>query len=143
MTEEHEQPPADPRLAELQARFDQAQSALDETRNQLASLERRQEIDRALVEADAVDLEAARLLTEVAVGVMDKQDVQTAVDELKRRKPFLFRRTAPREGAMSPKPRRPVSPAEDAAGEAAASGNRRDLLRYLRLRRNAVATATR
>ena len=137
MSDEQNKP--DDTLAELQRKFDEAQAALVETRKQLETVERRQKIDAALVEADAVDLESARLLTEVAVGLMDDADVQTAVDDLRRRKPFLFRRSPGREvgvgGAMSPRPRRANAPAEDAARDAAATGNRRDLLRYLRMRR--------
>lgn len=87
-----------------------------------------------------MDLEAARLLTEVAVGLMDDADVQTAVDELRRRKPFLFRHPPGRDtgsaSAISPKARRTAAPAQDAARDAAATGNRRDLLRYLRTRRS-------
>jgi len=124
-------------FAELQRKFDETQATLLETRKQLEAAERRQKIDQALVEADAVDLESARLLTEVAVGLMDAQDVRAVVEELRRRKPFLFRRAPGRQvGAMSPKPRHASAPADEAARDAAASGNRRDLLRYLRARRN-------
>ena len=130
-----EQPNPETQLVELQAKFDETSAALVETRKQLEAIERRQKIDQALIEADAVDLESARLLTEVAVGLMDEADVQSAVDELRRRKPFLFRRREPAGGAMSPRPRH-GAPAAQAAEQAAATGNRRDLLRYLRTRRS-------
>jgi hypothetical protein len=129
-----EQTRPEDQLVALQQKFDETSAALAETRRQLESVERRQKIDQALIEADTVDLEAARLLTEVAVGLMDDGDVQSAVDELRRRKPYLFRRSAPPGGAMSARPR-PGAPAQDAAEQAAVTGNRRDLLRYLRTRR--------
>ncbi len=125
------------KLTELQSKYDQAQSALEETRKQLETTERRQEIDRALMEADTIDLEAARLLTQVAIGVMDEADVKAAVGELRKNKPYLFRRTAVAGGGvMAARPRsNPGAALTDAAHCAAASGDRRDLLRYLRLRR--------
>ena len=143
MTSESNSP--ETQLAELEAKFHETQSALAETRKQLEAAERRQKIDQALLEADTVDLETARLLTEVAVGLMSDGDVQQAVDELRRRKPYLFRhRWAGRAisgggaiggGAMAARSR-PGAPAEEAAETAAQTGNRRDLLRYLRTRRN-------
>jgi len=126
---------AEQRLRDLESKFDEAQRALDQTREQLDAIERRRRIDQSLIESEAIDLEAARLLTEAAVEQMDEADVDAAVTELKRRKPYLFRRSVGTGGGMSPKPRRNGSSVDDAAETAAVSGNRRDLLRYLRLRR--------
>ena len=68
---------------------------------------------------------------------MDEPDVRLAVEDLRRHKPYLFRHASPDEaGAMSP--RRELDghdPAEHAAEEAARTGDRRDLLRYLRMKR--------
>jgi hypothetical protein len=127
---------AEQRLAELQAKFDQAADELRRTRTQLESVERRQRIDQLLIESDAVDLEAARLLTELAVSRMEPADVKLAVDDLKKRKPFLFRRPAPAISSMAARPRGDA-PAQlaDIAQAAAATGDRRQLLKYLRLRR--------
>lgn len=111
------------------------QTQLDEARATIAALERRQRIDDLLREADAIDLEAARLLTELAVSRMDEPDVALAVRDLRRHKPYLFRAASP-TGGMPARHEEGVSdPAEDAAQDAAASGDRRDLLRYLRLKR--------
>lgn len=131
---------AEQRLAELQSQFDQARQQLDQTRQQLESIERRQRIDQMLVESEAVDLEAARLLTEVAVAQMDKADVKLAIDELKKRKPWLFRRNGAAAGGPMTARSRPQAGHDlnQAAQAAADTGDRRDLLRYLRMRRRAT-----
>jgi hypothetical protein len=55
------------------------------------------------------------------------------VEDLRRHKPYLFRQARPRmSGATLPEP---IPTADHAAAEARATGDRRDLLRYLRLRR--------
>lgn len=121
------------RITALEAQLSQAHEALD-------SSERQRSIDLALIEADAVDVETARLLTEIAVMQMDEPDVLLAVSELRERKPFLFRR--PRSagvcamGAHGDGERGGTSGAlEDAAEAAMATGDRAALLAYLRMRR--------
>ena len=128
---------ADPASADDAA----AQQALAELREQnarlveqMAAIERRQRIDQLLIEADAVDLEAARLLTEHAVAQMDDADVAEAVADLRRHKPYLFRRVSEGVGSMSPRIR-DGGAVDEAADAAMRSGDRRDLLRYLRMRR--------
>lgn len=116
-----------------------ARRELDSLRTALETAERRRQIERALAEADAIDLETAALLTEAAVSQMDEADINAAVGELKRRKPFLFARRTPRSTVMAPRAQHDAR-AEHLAGarEAAAStGDRAALLRYLRLRRSA------
>ena len=130
---------AEQRLTELQTQFEQASQQLQQTRQQLESIERRQRIDQMLIESEAVDLEAARLLTEVAVAQMDKADVKLAVEDLRKRKPYLFRRTSGSGGSMTARPRPNQGHDLNQAAQAAAdSGDRRDLLRYLRMRRRTV-----
>lgn len=135
---------AEQQLADLQTQFEDARQELDEARRQLDETERRRRIDQLLVESDAIDLDAARLLTEAAVQTMDDADIDEAVAELRRTKPYLFSGstgTSPSGGgAMSPRPRNGNRADVDSAAEAAASsGNRRDLLRYLRMRRTRSA----
>lgn len=126
---------AEDRLAELEA-------SLDEARATIARVERRGEIDRELSAARALDLETARLMTEAAIEGMDEQDVALAVRDLRERKPFLFEQGVVAGGvarggvSMSP------SPGGDGAcglgsmaRSARCSGDRGDLLRYLRARR--------
>lgn len=129
------------RIAE--ARVAELEHALAEARETLDAVERRHRIDTALIEADAIDLDTARLLTEMAVADMPDADIAAVIAELQRDKPFLFRhamhrRAAPTTaaaGASLPAPS--PDPVRDAAHEAAATGNRRALLRYLRARRTA------
>jgi hypothetical protein len=130
--------PNDPQ--NLTADLESLTAELAKAREMIASLERRQRIDALLAESDAVDLDVARLLTEAAVQQMSEPDVKLAIDDLRKHKPYLFRRRhsgtgTPSAAAMGA---RTVtsSPVAEAAETAAQTGNRRDLLRYLRLRRS-------
>jgi hypothetical protein len=111
---------------------------VDQSRETIDALERRQRVHELLADADAVDVEVAALLTEQAVAAMAEPDVKLAVDELRRAKPYLFRHRPPRR-AETMAGRIPADAAHDdadhAAQHAAATGDRQDLLRYLRLRR--------
>ncbi len=128
---------AQQQLEALGAEQAQLRQQLDESRQTIASLERRQKIDQLLAESDTVDLAAARLLTEAAVADMDEPDLQLAVQDLRRSKPYLFH-AAPRLSTLAPALDPPhTAPEEDAAARAAQTGDRRDLLTYLRLRRKA------
>lgn len=143
-------------VAALRGELEAARVALSEAEGTIRHLERRQQIDAALVEAEARDMGVARLLTEQAVSEMDEADVQAAVAELKKEKGYLFggvnggdeyQSLRPRTGAqarrggggsggvMSARVEGGNREAEVAAERAAVSGDRRDLLRYLRLRR--------
>ena len=128
---------AEQQLEELNEKVRAISAELDEANQTIHSLERRQQVDALLMDADAIDLEAARLLTEQAVTTMDEPDVELAVRDLRRHKPYLFRRRSDTtNSAMAPNiPSHGPDPAEQAAEQAARSGDRRDLLRYLRLRR--------
>lgn len=126
------------RIAELERLLAEARAAID-------VVERRHRIDLALIESGAHDLETARLLTELAVASMEAPDVDAAVADLRRAKPFLFRAApiappaaaahAPDAGAMGGAPLEPAGAAARAADEAARTGSRAALLRYLRERR--------
>ncbi|MCG8512054.1 MAG: hypothetical protein MI741_22795 [Rhodospirillales bacterium] len=125
----------------LQAELDATSAQLAEAQQTIANLERRNRIDALLREADAVDVDAARLLTEHTIEGMDEPDVQVAVADLRRHKPYLFnppRQRESRGSAMAPRTAHEAAdPKALAAEQAAETGNRRDLLRYLRLRRGA------
>jgi len=129
---------AEQSLTELQQELQTKSQRVTELEQTIDDLERRSAIDQLLVEAEAIDLEAARLLTAAAVEQMDEPDVAEAVAELRRSKPFLFRRNGSAATAMSARAdgsRRADDAADHAAAEALATGDRTDLLRYLRLRR--------
>jgi len=129
---------AEAQAGALDERVESLESQLSQSREALDAAERRRAIDEALAKADAVDLETARLLTEMAVQQMDDADVAAAVADLRRRKPFLFRSGGARGGgatAMSPAARPSGDNASEAAEEAMRTGDRTALLRYLRSRR--------
>lgn len=128
---------AEQQVVELQSHLQNAQQRYEEAEHAINSLERRQRIDELLGEADAIDIEAARLLTEVAVQSMDEPDLAEAVDDLRRHKPYLFHKQGEELGglALAPRIEGIDDPLAQAAEQAQHSGDRRDLLRYLRLRR--------
>jgi len=131
---------AEQQLGELHDRLADLQSRFDDSQQTITSLERRQKIDALLTDSDAIDLEAARLLTEISVSQMDEPDVIAAVSDLRRQKPYLFRhRPSLTHSAMSPHIDAP-STQQAAAERAVATGDRRDLLDYLRLRRKQPAS---
>lgn len=115
---------------ELRATLERAREALDAS-------ERRRRIDQELFEAGTRDVETARLLTEAAVSRMPGADVSAVVRDLRKHKPYLFRREPLRlagSPAMEASPAR-GEPLESAAAAARASGDRDALMRYLRARR--------
>lgn len=129
---------AEQSLAEAQQALEEKARRLDELEATVNDLERRSRVDQLLIEADAIDLDAARVLTEVAVQQMDAPDVEAAVDELRRARPYLFRNGAAKPSAQGARIDRPSTTAQraaDAAAQASETGHRADLLRYLRLRR--------
>jgi len=128
---------AEDRLGDARQQMQSLQSQLDQARQTIDHLERRQKMDALLAEAEPIDTEAARLLTEQTVQQMDEPDVQSAVEELRQRRPYLFRESSQATGStMAARADDDAMPAsEQAAEQAAMSGDRRDLLRYLRLRR--------
>lgn len=131
---------AESRCRAQEERIAALEAELASTREALEASERRRQIDLALSDSDAVDVEVARLLTEAAVAQMDEPDVALAVEELRARKPFLFRGGAGGVGARGPG-LRPLTETggggglEGLAEEARQTGDRRALLRYLRQRR--------
>lgn len=131
---------AEKSLEDTRVELEKAKQALAEREQTIASLERREQIDALLRESDAIDLEAARLLTELAVQRMSEPDAAAAVADLRRSKPYLFRSAARggASGALAPRQGEGASvkrDADHAASAAQQSGHRSDLLRYLRLRR--------
>jgi chromosome segregation ATPase len=123
-------------LADLRTKEEQ----IEDQQRALDDLRRRQEIDDLLNDAQAVDVETARVLTELTCAEMDEPDLTEAVAAVRRRKPFLFRTAERTSGVLAPEPAGRIPAHEvldNAAEQAQATGRRQDLLRYLRLRRKA------
>ncbi|QDU72804.1 hypothetical protein [Mucisphaera calidilacus] len=125
----------DERVLSLERERDALAERLSASEAAVGRLERRAALDALLADSEVVDLEAARLLTEAAVEQMDEADLAMAVEDLRRHRPYLFRCRGVDEGqgVMGEEPE--GGPVE-AARRARASGHRRDLLAYLRLRRS-------
>ncbi len=117
-------------IAELQAQLAGVNAALEKTQRQRL-------LDRALIQAGAIDLDDAHLLLE---RMTDAQgDAAEVVAELKRRKPHLFfpDRIAPKQApTMSARRSLGRAPVLDAAYSAMSTGKRAELLQYMRMKRN-------
>lgn len=124
-------------LGALRERVSELEGELSEANEALEASDRRREIERQLVESDALDLEACSLLTEAAVAQMDEPDVSLAVRELRRRKPFLFGGSGSltRGATMAPAGGGSRDELDGMAARARSSNDRAALLRYLRCRR--------
>lgn len=125
-----ESPPPDPRMADLERDLQAARDAL-------ANAQRDHAIERALIQAGALDLAAATALAQAAhAGALasgDAPDPARIVLDLRRAHPALFASPTPRATAL--RHADPPDPVCDALDAARASGDRRTLLNYLRLKR--------
>lgn len=102
----------------------------------IASGDLRAQIEKALADNQALDMETATLLVEAAMSGPGAPDAATAVRELRKRKPFLFNAAVSRGSAMSGAVSSGDAGITRAAEEARASGDRAALLRYLKMRRS-------
>lgn len=123
--------------ADLELKLRQTEELLAQAREALGAAERKRTIDRELASQGALDLETAALLTEAAVAANPQADIAAAVADLKRRKPFLFARPRRASAMAGAAPPDDSAPLDAAAAEARTTGDRRYLLRYLRLKRTA------
>lgn len=132
---------AEERASQLEARVAELQAAIEQANAAAESAELRRQIERQLVESDALDLEACCMLTEVAIAQMAEPDVAQAVRDLRQRKPFLFQPGAHNStnaptATMAPGYAGPApEQLGDMADRARTTGDRAALLRYLRQRR--------
>ena len=129
---------AEERVAALGDRLGAVEAAAEDLRRIVSESEHARQVDRELLIAGVVDLEGARLLVEeqVAAGV----SVLEAVERVKERRPLLFAVRARggvgvRATAMPAVEREGSRPVAEVALAAQETGDRRLLLRYLRMRR--------
>lgn len=127
---------AEVRVAELGDRLGAVEAAAEDLRRMVGESERARQVDRELLIAGVVELEAARELVEAQVS--EGSTVLEAVSRVRERKPLLF------AGRVGGGVRATTLPAldggpdgslADVAEVARATGDRRLLLRYLRMRR--------
>ncbi|MDX9911634.1 MAG: hypothetical protein RBS39_07380 [Phycisphaerales bacterium] len=136
---------AEEKLGACEAKIAELEKERDALVEAEAKASRRADIHRELMEEGAHDLEVGCLLTESCLARMDEPDVKAAVADLKRDRPYLFRALELDEGDVSSVGSAMSGAVEHAphaligrvADEARESGDRRLLLRYLRMRRGA------
>ena len=121
---------------QLRARDEQLRALHDKT----ARLERRGGIERGLAQAGAIDTEALALLVENRLEVDQDTTPARVIAQLQRERPALFRAAGTRASALSPSHPSQGAPGravvDRAREDARATGDRRALMKYLRLRRN-------
>jgi len=127
--------------AALRRRIAALEADLARAEARLAAQGMRLTLERELAAAGVIDLETGVTLAERLLEGGDEDDPVRAVARLRARKPFLFpdggtaRESAARASSMSGDVDGPGSAAlDEMAGSARASGDRRELLRYLRAR---------
>jgi hypothetical protein len=120
---------------ELAAENEALRARVVELESALAGVERRFELERALMDAGVIDLETA--LAVAATRVDSELGPAAVVSELLATKPFLFRVTRPsvRGSASGGSSSGSASSLTSLAEEARTTGDRRALTRYLRRRR--------
>lgn len=112
---------------------------LTDLRDRASKLERRGSIERGLAQAGALDTESLALLVESRLEGDDDATPQRVIAQLQRERPALFRASSARASAMSPSHPSQGAPGravvDRAHDDARATGDRRALMKYLRLRR--------
>ncbi|QQE13587.1 hypothetical protein JD969_09050 [Planctomycetota bacterium] len=127
---------AEKMLTEMQDKVGSLSDELKETEETVKYLERKQHINSLLAQEEAIDLDAARLLTEIAIESMDEPDIEETIKDLRESKPYLFRsKHSICASAMPANEYIQNNEIETAAVSATQTGNRADLLRYLRIKR--------
>jgi len=134
---------AESRLVELRTRLAEMEKELSFAKERLVEADTRRTLQRHLIGAHAIDVDAAMLLAEnlLKEGARSPEEVGErgllkVVEDLRRKKPALFRSPV-RSGSssMAPGLQQPLTPISSAAEDAMRTGRRSDVLRYLRLRR--------
>lgn len=129
----------------LASRIAELESQLAGANQRLAAQETAQRVEAALARSGAIDLETGLLLVERELAESPDLDVEAAVASVRQRKPFLFGGVAGGGvgagfvGSGQSMAGAPASEEERLAGLADAalqSGDRGDVLRYLRARRS-------
>ncbi|MEO1008703.1 MAG: hypothetical protein AAFX79_09055 [Planctomycetota bacterium] len=128
------------RLADqLAEQLAEREAELHEHRGKLEKLERRSAIDRAVASSGAIDGESLAMLVEARMEANASIGAERVIAVLRRERPALFRASGARASAVSP-----MHPSQGSHGgarldrarsEARSTGDRRALMRYLRLRR--------
>ena len=135
---------AEKKVEALAEQLAQAQSRVCEMDEQLQSLQIEQKLIRKLAAAGAVDLETAVLIAKTRVEGKEKADLDGIIEQLRKEKQYLFAGqagvgvTARKTAGAKDQMQNSQTVLEKSAKEAAMTGSRTDLQKYLKLRRNFV-----
>jgi hypothetical protein len=135
---------AEKKVESLAEQLSQAESQACEMAEQLQGLQIEHKLMRKLAAVGVVDLETAILIAKARVEGGEKTDLDGVIEQLRKEKQYLFTdRTgagsaAKRTAGAKDRMQNNRTVLEKAAKEAAVTGNRTDLQKYLKLRRNFV-----
>ncbi len=135
---------AEKKIEALVEQLAQAESRVCEMAEHLQSLQIEQKLMRKLAAVGAVDLETAILIAKARVEGKENVDMDGVVEQLRKEKQYLFAgqtgvgMTAKRTAGAKDRMQNSPTVLEKVAKEAAATGSRTDLQRYLKLRRSFV-----
>ncbi len=135
---------AEKQLAELTEQLNQAITENENLNSAIGRIETRQQLASQLSQAGSIDVETAMLLVEKRMEGTDQSEVSVIIDELKKQKPYLFENSHPQEPNKLSAKTAGVKAAVSSGSEhlvrqgrqAARSGSRTDMMRYLAARRN-------
>jgi hypothetical protein len=135
---------AEKKVEELSGQLAQAKTEATKISEQLKDVQMEQKLLRKLAAAGAVDLEAAVLIAKTRIEGNGEVDVDSVVEQIRKEKQYLFAGSSTQgDVAASRKTAGSKERAgggqtvlERAAKRAATTGNRADLQKYLKLRRN-------
>jgi len=137
---------AEKKVEELSTQLAEAKTEAAKLSEQLRDIETEQKLLRKLAAAGAVDLEAAVVIAKSRCDDSSGTDVDSVIEQLKKEKQYLFSgpgwgsgsggNTAKKTAGAKEKVADGHTILEAAAKRAVTTGNRIDLHRYLRLRRN-------
>ncbi len=141
---------AEKKVEELSTQLAEAKTEAAKLSEQLRDIETEQKLLRKLAAAGAVDLEAAVAIAKSRCDDSSGADVDSLIEQLKKEKRYLFggsgwggtaqdsTGTAKKTAGVKEKVADGHTILEAAAKRAVTTGNRIDLHRYLRLRRNFI-----
>ena len=128
---------AEARVEQLEGRITALEGEVAEAAESASAAALGRELDRALIEAGVLDLDAARLLAERGFEGVDPTDLAGVAGALRRERPWLFSSAGFGSAAMAGETTAGNTALSEAHDTARCSGDRRQVLRYLRVKRNA------
>jgi hypothetical protein len=133
---------AEKQVEDLNEQLAQAKSATAKLSEQISEIRLEQNLMSKLSAAGAMDLEAAVLIAKTKISSDNNADVDGVIEQLKKEKQYLFchrndEATAIKKTAgAKDRLQNSQTVLERAAKKAAATGSRKDLQEYLKMRRN-------